>query len=144
MLPICGPSFEWQPLRNAAGPIAYDKPMLVLTDELTISFGDYFSAAIQDNARAPLFGMRTNGAGGSVSGGATGFYSETFTSFTVTLGRRQRFITTPDFGTTNLIENAGVRPDIPFDYMTRENLLSGGRVFTDAFTRAILDQINRQ
>ena len=36
--------------------IAYDKPLIVLTDELSASAADAFAATMQDNARAPLLG----------------------------------------------------------------------------------------
>ena len=49
-------------------PVRYTRPMIVLTDEFSASAADMFPAIIQDNGRAPLVGMRTMGAGGSVVG----------------------------------------------------------------------------
>ena len=46
---------------------AYDKPLLVLTDEFSTSAGDVFPALLQDAGRGKLFGYRTAGAGGSVA-----------------------------------------------------------------------------
>ena len=40
---------------------------------------------------------------------------------------------------TEYIENVGVRPDIPVDYMTVDNLTNRGKAFVDAFTAAILN-----
>jgi len=37
----------------------------------------------------------------------------------------------------------GVQPDIPIDYMTRSNLLNGGRDFVEGFTAAINAQIQK-
>src|SRR5262249_5382863 len=50
------------------GTAAYDKPIMVLVDEMSASGGDAFAATIQDNGRGPLFGWRTMGAGGNVVG----------------------------------------------------------------------------
>lgn len=144
VVPGCSLTLERDTARNFLGDIvAYLKPMIVLTDEFSISFADYAAAILQEAGRGPLFGHRTNGAGGSVFSTNAGFYSESSTSVTWTIGARNRFIGTDDYGTTNRLENVGVRPEISFDYMTRENLMSGGRQFTDAFTAAILEEIGR-
>ncbi len=141
-VPGCSLTLERDTARDRLGNIlAYTKPMVILTDELSISFADYAAAILQEAGRGPLFGYRTNGAGGSVYSINAGFYSEAATSITWTIGTRNRYIGTDDYGTTNRLENVGVRPEISFDYMTRDNLLSGGRLFTSAFTRAILDEI---
>jgi hypothetical protein len=142
VLPGCTLELERDTARDRFGNIlAYGKPLIVLTDELSISYADYASAILQEAGRGPLFGYRTNGAGGAVFGLNTGFNSETYTTVTWTIGARNRYIGTDDYGTTNRLENIGVRPDIPFDYMTRDNLMSGGKLFTDAFTQAILNEI---
>jgi hypothetical protein len=39
------------------------------------------------------------------------------------------------------VENIGVRPDIAVDYMTRDNLLTRGQSFVNAFTGAMVDLI---
>lgn len=141
-VPGCTLTLERDTARDRLGNIlAYTRPMVILTDELSISFADYAAAILQEAGRGPLFGYRTNGAGGSVYSTNAGFYSEASTSITWSIGTRNRYIGTDDYGTTNRLENVGVRPEISFDYMTRDNLLSGGRLFTGAFTRAILDEI---
>ena len=142
VLPGCTLTLERDTARNRFGDIvAYLKPVVVLTDELSISYADYAAAILQEAGRGPLFGYRTNGAGGAVYSTNAGFYSESSTSVTWSIGARNRFIGTDDYGTTNRLENVGVRPEIDFDYMTRDNLISGGRMFTDAFTAAILAEI---
>ena len=42
----------------------------------------------------------------------------------------------PDFPPSPYIENIGVQPDIVVDYMTRDNLVTGGVPFIQAFTSA--------
>lgn len=142
--PFCGADFEHDPIAARDGSVlAYSKPLIVLTDEFTISFGDTVAAALQDNGRGPVFGFRTNGAGGTVALYPAGFYTESLTTLSLTLGLRQRTIRTDDYGETNVLENTGVRPDIPYDYMTKENLLNAGTPFVEAFTRAILAEIEK-
>ena len=143
-IPFCGPSFDWDTARNENGDIlAYRKPLITLVDDFTISWGDVFASAMQDAGRGPLAGIRTNGAGGSVGSGAAGFYSESFVTYTMTMGVRHRYIGTDDFGTVNYLENVGVRPEIALDYQTVDNLLRRGEPYVQAFTAAILAEISR-
>lgn len=70
-----------------------------------------------------------------------GSYSLGFADVTESLMYRNKDVTTPDYGVTRYIENVGVRPDIESDYMTADNLRTGGAAFVDAFSRAIVDLI---
>lgn len=136
-VPTCGaPNNMLEPL-----PTAYDKPIVFLVDEFTVSFGDYFSAVMQDNGRGLFVGQRTAGWGGSVSSTAYGPFSEAVTSFTITLDARARPIASPDLPTAPFIENIGVIPDIPLEYMTRENLMTRGRPFLESVARIAADHI---
>ena len=119
-------------------PVRYTKPMIVLTDEFSASAADMFPAIIQDNGRAPIVGMRTMGAGGSVVSFNCTSYTESICRITVSLMNRGRLIQTPEYPAAPYIENIGVRPDILLNYMTRENLMTGGAPFVQAFTQAIL------
>ena len=119
-------------------PVVYSKPMIVLIDEFSASGGDMFPAIIQSNRRAPLFGTRTMGAGGSVVGFNAPAYTESFFRITVSLMNRGHIVQTPDYPPAPYIENIGVRPDIPVDYMTRTNLMGNGASFVQAFTDAIV------
>ena len=121
--------------------IAYKKPLMVLVDEMSASGADSFPATIQDNQRGPLFWWRTMGAGGSVEGRWAGSYSQGYTTVTQSLMSRNQDVVTPDFPVTRYVENVGVRPDIEFDYMTRENLRRDGGVFVDAFLFAMYNHI---
>jgi hypothetical protein len=56
-------------------------------------------------------------------------------------GARKNTIVTPEYPATNLIENVGMRPDVPLEYMTRDNLLNSGASFVQGFTRVLTDQI---
>ena len=56
-------------------------------------------------------------------------------------GPMSREVATSEYPTAPYIENVGVRPDIYYDYMTAENLATGGVPFVRAFTAAIVDTI---
>jgi C-terminal processing protease CtpA/Prc len=125
----------------------YTKPLILLVDEYSCSTADLFAAVLQDAGRGPLAGMRTAGCGGSY--GSDQFvpatvYSEGKTGVTEAIMVRPKPVVTPEFPTTRYIENVGVRPDVEIDVMTRENLLTGGKPFVDAFTQVLLDRIGRQ
>ena len=115
--------------------VAYTKPLVVLTDEFSASAGDMFPAVIQDNGRAPLVGMRTMGAGGSVVGFTCTSYTESICRITASLMNRGVMVATPEYPTAPYIENIGVRPNILVDYMTRTNLMAAGAPFVQAFTQ---------
>jgi C-terminal processing protease CtpA/Prc len=121
--------------------IAYTKPMLVLTDEMSASAADAFAATIQDNGRCPLFGFRTMGAGGNVEAWEAGTYSLGVSTVTESLMNRKNPVVTSDYPTAPYVENIGVRPDIQVDYMTLDNLNQRGKPFVDAFVAAIVKQI---
>ena len=141
-LPLCGPTMTRTSATDAAGrSIAYTKPLLMLIDEFSTSTADSVPAMLQDAGRGILFGMRTNGAGGTNSGFDTGAYSEGFTGMTLGIMTRKAPVATPEYPTGPYIENIGVRPDIEVDYMTRDNLLQQGRPFVNAFTAAIVAAI---
>ncbi|MCX6606485.1 MAG: S41 family peptidase, partial [Acidobacteria bacterium] len=143
-LPVCSESIDVEPLRNRDGSLtAYDKPILLLTDEFTISWGDTFAQIFSDAKRGPLFGLRTNGAGGSVLWGEGGPYTEGSLSYTTSLGVRAAPVAAPGYPLTAYYENVGIHPDIPYDIMTEENLRNGYRPYVEAFTQAILAEINK-
>jgi C-terminal processing protease CtpA/Prc len=144
-IPICALDLEVQPLqRNDGSVFAYTKPLIVLTDELTISWGDSFAQVLSDAKRGPLFGYRTNGACGSVNGFEGGFYAEGYVNLAISLGLRNQTVQQPGFPSTRYYENVGIWPDIPYDVMTAENLTSGYAPYVQAFTKAIVDEINRE
>ncbi len=137
-VPVCSDNLEREP----AG-VVYSKPLMVLVDEFSTSAADAFPAVMQDNQRGPLFGWRTNGAGGTTGSFRAGVYSEFSASHTIAMHHRKAPVSTPDYPTAHYVENIGVRPDIEYDFMTRENLVSGGRPFVEAFTAAMVEHIRR-
>ena len=132
------PSLEYRGVSNA-----YDKPMIFLADEFSVSFGDIFPAMMQDNSRGPIVGMRTGGWGGSISGWPAGYYSEASATNTNSLVVRRLPVSVPGMPVRPYIESLGVVPDVQIDAMTRENLMNRYRPFVDAFTQAMLNEISR-
>jgi len=66
-IPLDGVTLDRLPATDSKGNIiSYTKPLIVLVDELSASAAEIFAAGIQDNARGPLVGFRTMGAGGNV------------------------------------------------------------------------------
>ena len=136
------PSLQNPPMRDASGQlVAYDKPIVFLADELSVSFGDIFPAMMQDNRRGPIVGVRTGGLGGSISQWSTGSYSESSSTVTNSLVVRNGPVSVAGLPTAPLIENLGVQPDIPLDYMTRDNLMTRGLGFIQSVTQIVLDEI---
>ena len=133
-VPLCTSSLDRNPATDASGNvIAYQKPIMMLVDEFSISTADSVAGMFQDAGRGRLYGMRTNGAGGNNTSFDAGPFSEGFTGMTIGLQVRKDPITTDDYPATPYIENVGVRPEVVNDYMTRDNLLQGGAPFVRDF-----------
>ncbi len=141
-IPLDDVTIDRGPAMDAKGNvIAYTKPLIVLVDEMSASGGDAFAATIQDNARGPLLGWRTMGAGGTVEAWEAGTYSLGTATVTESLMNRKTAIVTAEYPAAPYVENIGVRPEIVVDYMTADNLNRKGKPFVDAFVAAILAQI---
>lgn len=142
-LPVCDTTLSVPSATDDNGnAIAYTKPVMLLTDELTASAADYFAAVFQDNQRGKIFGMRTMGAGGNVNQYQVTTYSEGSATLTESLMHRVNPVVTPDYPTAPYVENIGVRPDIVQDYMTIDDLMNKGATFVTAFTNAAVNLIN--
>ncbi|PWU00596.1 MAG: hypothetical protein C5B51_24860 [Terriglobia bacterium] len=141
-LPLCGTSLDIAPARNKAGAeVTYSKPIMVLTDELSASAAEIFAAVIQDEGRALLYGMRTDGAGGAVFYFDVGVYMEGGASLAQTRLIRKNIIKTSEYPPADYVENIGVRPDIVADYMTLDNLRQNGKPFVDGFVAAMVEYV---
>lgn len=144
-VPLCTSNFQRPPATVNGRLNAYTKPLIMLIDEFSTSTADSVPAMLQDNQRGLLVGTRTNGAGGSnslnIGSWQVGAYSEGTTGVTLSLMVRKNSVQTDGYPVTNYIENVGVTADIQLEYMTRDNLLQGGKPFFDAATAVLLKQL---
>jgi peptidase S41-like protein/PDZ domain-containing protein len=140
-----GSGLVYPPASDAQGNnIAYTKPILLLTDNFTISSAEFFAAILQDENRVSVYGVRTDGGGGNVV--AYEFnaapYSEGEALVTQSILVRNHDISTPGLPSAPYIENIGIQPDFVADYQTRTNLLTGGQPFLSGFSTVIGNLIN--
>jgi C-terminal processing protease CtpA/Prc len=143
--PAIGTSDFREPARNAQGSvIAYTKPMMLLTDDVSISGADAFAAMFQDNRRGINFGVRTNGGGGNAEQFPAGWYSQAFAGSEINLAVRNHVLNVPGYPPTRYIDNVGVQPDIFADLMTKDNLLNQGKSFSQAMVDAITAYVRQQ
>jgi hypothetical protein len=93
---------------------------------------------LQDNNRATIYGMRTDGGGGNVVGyNNVTAYSQGNSRVTQGLIQRLNPIAANGYPSMLFYDGVGIQPDIAQDYMTADNLASGGTVFVNGFTSAI-------
>ena len=105
----------------------YTKPILLLTNALDFSGGDFFPAIMQDSKRATILGVRTAGAGGIVKPFAAGGMGVARLSATTTLAERAN---------GQPIENLGVTPDIPYE-LSAKDLRTGFAEYRWAILKAL-------
>ena len=144
-LPLCSATFDQLPATSPAGVnLAYTKPILVVTDNYTLSAGELFTMFLQDNKRATVLGMRTDGGGGNVVGYSNAAsYSEGSARVTQGLITRLNPVATPGYPASVYTDRFGVYPDMVEDYMTVDNLNNGGATFVNAITKAITGLIGQ-
>jgi len=144
-LPLCGLSQDIPAATDRTGKnLAYTKPIMVMADEISYSAAELFTAVMQDEGRALVYGMRTAGAGGAPGDFSVGAYMETAVSLALMKGVRKNQIKSLEYPAAPYIENIGVLPDKVSDYMTTDNLLQQGKPFVTSFTQAMVDYINDQ
>jgi hypothetical protein len=138
-LPICTASTLAFPATSTSGAVlAYQKPILVLTDNFTLSTAESFTMQLQDNKVATIFGTRTDGGGGNVVGyDEITAYSQGSTRVTEGLIQRMTPVAANGFPVLAYYDTVGIQPDIVQDYMTPNNLLTGGNDFVTAAVAAI-------
>lgn len=126
-----------QPLANYENSV-WNKPLLVLIDEVAGSCGDEFPMLVKANKRAPLFGQPTMGLGGGVAEVANLNHSQISVRLT-----RSLFMPYNKDGNNvfnDAIENRGVEPDIKYKHTVidfRNDFVSYIKTFSDAAIKEI-------
>ncbi len=144
-IPVCGVSFDVPPAQDSAGAVvAYTKPILVLTDNFTLSSAEIFTMMLQDEKRATVFGTVTDGGGGNVNSFNAGAFSEGQARITQSLITRKSPVAPPGYPSLYYYDGVGIYPDIQGDYMTRENFLTFGAPFVSQFSAAIAALIDKK
>ncbi len=129
--PICGDSLTVPPQ-----DVVYTKPVVLLTNEFSISAGDVFPALFQDARRGQIVGVRTGGLGGNVNDYTVTGIADANLRVTRSLFVREEAVPS-EAGPTRFFENVGVKPNVELDIMTRENLLNGGRPFVEGWMNEV-------
>jgi len=139
--PYCGSKIDRPPVLDRTGqPVGYDKPILLVTDELS---SDFFAATLKDAGKAKQFGMSTRGTLGTgvvVLGPA---FSEMTVYIKDSILARSGPASSAGFPDSPYVENAGVYPEFVEDFMTLENLRQRGAPFVEAFTKAALSLLGQ-
>jgi hypothetical protein len=120
-----------QPVLRPSSITQWTRPVLVLTDELSASGGDFFPAIVQRNGIGKTFGARTTGAGGSVEEVLTLPHSQAKLRLTRGLAYVHR--EGQKVPSSELIENNGVAPDFPHA-ITLADFRAGFTGYVEAFS----------
>lgn len=116
----------------------WQKPMLVLTDELSASCGDAFPALIKNNKVAKIFGERTMGAGGNVEEVLTMSHSQA--KVRLTRGLFTTFKPDGRYMDEDFVENNGIQPDYHYQHSVTD-LRAGFIKYVENFSQKAVEQI---
>jgi hypothetical protein len=115
--------------------MTWDKPMLVLIDELAGSCGDMFPMLVKANKRAKLFGQTTMGLGGNVE--EVGILTNSRIHLRLTRG--MFFPYHENTPPSDFVENNGVAPDYEYS-LTLDGVRGGFVDYVKAFSDKAIEQ----
>jgi C-terminal processing protease CtpA/Prc len=123
---------------NVPDPMAWQKPSMMLIDELSVSCADFVPLLVKANHMATLFGQTTMGGGGNVEEVAT--LNNTQITLSLSRGLATVFDPTGAYPEANEIEDNGVKPDVVYNHTVAD--VRGGYVgYLKAMNAALLDTI---
>ncbi len=141
-MPLCQPDGMVYPVVDSNNNIVtYTKPVLMLSNELSMSTADMVPAILKDASRVTTFGSRTMGAGGSVGQVAIGDDAGWAISITQSIAVRPKEVETVDGIKTRYLENVGVEPDIEY-IITLDDFFSDYVLYRNAVDQAVLSMLN--
>lgn len=122
---------------NLPGKHVWQKPILMLIDDLCVSSGDVLPLILKGHRRATLFGNRTAGFGGNVEAMSPLPNS----GITLRLTRSFFYLSNgSDDLPERLVENEGVKPDIAHS-ISRKDFADGFKAYVEAFSSAAVKLI---
>ncbi len=116
----------------------WNKPMLVLIDELAGSCGDMFPMLVKANKRAKLFGRNTMGLGGNVE--EVGQLNNSRIKIRMTRGLFFPFRADGAYVPADLVENNGIAPDIEYAH-SLQDFRAGFVDYVKTFSNKAIEQI---
>jgi len=131
-MPILGGNYL-----EPAADYHWDKPVLMLTDELAGSCGDIVPMLMKRNGRAKLFGQRTIGLGGNVED--VGRLSYSGATVNLTRGLFTSFREDGQYLESDLVENNGILPDYVYDH-TVADFRAGFVAYVEALSARAIEQ----
>ena len=119
-------------------PAHWNKPLLLLVDELSVSCGDFVPALVKWNHIAPIFGQTTMGGGGNVEEVAT--LTNTRWTLNLSRGLGTVFDSTGAYPDERFVEDNGVKPDVTYSH-TLADFRAGYVGYVAAFNTALAQQL---
>jgi hypothetical protein len=116
----------------------WQKPAMMLIDELSVSCADLVPLIVKANHMATLFGQTTMGGGGNVEDVAV--LNNTQVTLSLSRGLGTAFDPTGAYPETNVIEDNGVKPDVMYSH-TVTDVRAGYVGYVKTFNAALLDTI---
>ncbi|PIR26872.1 MAG: hypothetical protein COX62_06180 [Deltaproteobacteria bacterium CG_4_10_14_0_2_um_filter_43_8] len=143
-MPLCNPYGEILPYldRETGEQLTYNKPVVLLVNELSCSGGDMFPALLQDAGRVKVFGENTMGCGGNVVEEQQFGFSELTVRYTASLMVRPKAVQLPSGNMARYIENVGVIPDIPY-HLGAEDYQEEFKSYKDAIVEAVKQELKK-